>query len=341
MKKIIFVFLLLFVSSAAYSQLYIMGYVKDSTPTAVSTLDKLPVDLTATVTSDTTARTPVKQLAGDTLLVKGSLTSPVDSTVGLIIKQRTTDALNIRNNSSDSVNARLLRIETALASLRRDTSLSALGVRVLNSQNSTSTDTVHFMNFNRTADTSIAGAGVAITSMPSISISSDTAGASTVSIRGPVAVTNSVIPDSVKITNNLLREYLNYNLAQDSVWAYEVSTTYDISVVDSNNWQKISFNSNDSTGYSQRVLTFFSISTEDSTVGYELMYRANASTNGSANTRVFISRRLTGNAQVVMNLVNSPIIVPITTHFYIRKLVKSATLHHNYKIYATIKQRVR
>ena len=70
MKKIIFVCLLLFISSAAYSQLYIMGYVKDSIPTPVSTLDKLPVDLTATVTYDTTARLPVKQLTGDSLLVK-------------------------------------------------------------------------------------------------------------------------------------------------------------------------------------------------------------------------------------------------------------------------------
>jgi hypothetical protein len=57
-----------------------------------------------------------------------------------------------------------------------DTTISKFAVRVLNSTSSSGsgTDTVHFMNFNRTGDTSLAGAGIRITSMPSLSVSTST-----------------------------------------------------------------------------------------------------------------------------------------------------------------------
>jgi hypothetical protein len=143
-----------------------------------------------------------------------------------------------------------------------------------------------------------------------------------------VKIMNNIVNDTaVSNQNNLVRESLGYPGYQDSIAERQVLGTIEMDSLSTDAEKEKIWTPSTADSTKQLVISFISITTGDSTMGYEIQ---SLLTSGTTFVTLFKAVRLTGNAQVVMNFVGSPIVFPGRTTLYIRKIVPNGALYHKY-----------
>jgi len=87
------------------------------------------------------------------------------------------------------------------------------------------------------------------------------------------------------------------------------------------------------------IIDFLSIAVDSQTIGYEI--RATKYTTPTSNSLIFTNPRLIGNAQIVMNFIGSPLVIPPGTHLTCRAFLPAGIVNTGKaKVYLTLKYRV-